>query len=382
MICAKCGHRNQGASWYCAECGSPQTDLNVADSVSGGRSPAVRRMGAATLALFALTVTGLLATRFLDRRASEVALAPSPASEGRAAVSLTAPTPGEPKATPSEGTSTGTGGGAMAGAAAQATSLALQGASDSGGTGGSEPTIPTSAAAGQTISTATRVPTPTPTPSARTRPGNPVWTAPRFATSPEIDGGLNEWLHDHTAFDAVVFGEPEHFEGALDITARAWTGWDENALYVAVRVFDNVFSQPDGAAGRKMYLGDSLELQLDTDLEADWDMGTYNGDDWQIGLSPGNFEGREPEAWTWRPTDRDAGGIRLAALLHNNGYAIECAIPWALLGVDPLRTEAIGWALNVSDNDLPTPVQLTMISSSPSRSWTDPRTFGTLILQR
>ena len=62
------------------------------------------------------------------------------------------------------------------------------------------------------------------------------------------------------------------------------------------------------------------------------------------------------------------------------GYIVEFEVPWSLLGFDPDRTKSLGIALNVSDNDDPRPAQLTMISGAPKRSWSDPRSFATLVL--
>ena len=377
MICPKCGHRNDGASWYCGSCGIALSDLNVADSVRGRRGGGQRWMLLGALGLIAATGLGLLIARWLDGRAPRVAERPSVVGEVPAGEDEPAPAGGERGASGELPPATGLppASAAEQAAAERATAMA---AAPGGGESGEDPAP--SGAEAAAWPTAPPAPTATPTLSARVRPQNPVWIASRLAEAPEIDGGFNDWSAPLLAFDAVVFGEEEDFEGTSDISARTWAGWDPEALYLGVRVYDNVFSQPDGASSRKMYLGDSLELQLDTNLEADWDSDVYSGDDWQIGLSPGNFRGREPEAWTWRPTDRNAAGTRIASLLLDDGYAIEASLPWTLLEVDPTRTEAIGWALNVSDNDLPVPVQQTMISTSPARSWTDPRSFGTLVL--
>ena len=142
---------------------------------------------------------------------------------------------------------------------------------------------------------------------------------------------------------------------------------------------DDVFSQP--ASGTRLYLGDSLELQIDADLVGDWEVSVYDEDDWQIGVSPGDFGSRAPEAHAWRPAVGRLSEVRVASQRTPAGYVVELALPWALLGVDPAKTSAIGLALNVSDNDEPRPAQLSMVSSAPLRSWSDPRTFGTLVLE-
>lgn len=222
---------------------------------------------------------------------------------------------------------------------------------------------------------------PTPRPTPRIRPGNPVWSAAYMPRSPTIDGRLDDQRGPAVEFASVVFGA-EHWEDGADLSARMMLGWNSHALFVSARVFDDVFSQP--SSGDRLHLGDSLELQLDTDLYGDWDRSTYDIDDWQIGLSPGDFDTRGPEWWVWRPgrgSLNPEAGIEIAAERLADGYTIEAAIPWVLLEVRPAAGMAVGMSLNVSDNDSPEPAQLTMIASSPSRSWSDPRSFGTVVLE-
>jgi hypothetical protein len=219
----------------------------------------------------------------------------------------------------------------------------------------------------------------TPTLAVRRRANTPVWQAAALARPPRLDGALDDWRGQPLDIASVVFGA-ESWSSPTDLSASAFAGWDAAALYLGVRVFDDVLAEPAQAVGAELHLGDSLELQLDADLEGDWDSPSYSADDWQIGLSPGDFSARGPEVVVWRPEGRPAAGVGVGARRLADGYILEAAIPWASLGVDPARVGAIGLALNVSDNDLPEPAQLTMISSSPPRLWDDPRTFGTLVL--
>jgi len=223
----------------------------------------------------------------------------------------------------------------------------------------------------------TPVPQPTPLPTPPERPLAPVWAIPRLDAPPLLDGRLDEWSGPALQIDNIVFGHG-FWHGPEDLSAHAYGGWTADALYLAVRVVDDVFSQP--ASGAQLHLGDSVELQLDVDLTGDWDSAEYNDDDWQIGISPGDFAARPPEAFVWRPFVGPAEGVRVASQRLADGYTLEIELPWALVGFDPLRTAGLGLALNVSDNDDPRPAQLTMISSAPARSWSDPRTFGTLVL--
>jgi hypothetical protein len=194
-----------------------------------------------------------------------------------------------------------------------------------------------------------------------------------------VDGWLDDWTGKGAEVAALAFGE-ESWTGPADLGAAGFVAWDAVALYVAARVHDDQFSQP--STGAELHLGDGVELQLDTALEADWDSATYSADDWQIGLSPGDFGAVGPEAFVWRPVGVPADGIQVAAQRTADGYILEAALPWELLGMDPSATDRLGFALNVSDNDTPEPAQLALLSSAPSRSWSDPRTFGTLLLER
>jgi len=342
MRCPRCHTRNDGASWYCRSCGDPLVDLNVADSVGPRPLPAVVRaslwFSGGLLVLVA--VAAVVLARRAGRPGEDIGSAATPAAVAVPA-GLTGTAPPEAARAPAT---------IEAPPAAPATE-----APDADPTEG-----------------------PIAAPTVRVRPGAPTWRIGRVAAPPTLDGALDDWRGAPIDVTAVVFGD-EFWDGPADLSARAFGAWDDRALYFGVTVDDDVFSAP--ARGRELYLGDSLELQLDVDLAGDWDTDRYDADDWQVGLSPGNFVDRGPEAFAWRPEERIAADVGLAARLRDGGYILEVALPWALVGVEPGRVTAVGLALNVSDNDLPEPAQMTMISTSPIRSWADPRSFGTLVLE-
>jgi hypothetical protein len=204
-----------------------------------------------------------------------------------------------------------------------------------------------------------------------------VWLAAQVGIPVKVDGLLDEWSASTVEVANVVFGS-EHWDGPADLSSRAFFAYDTRNLYLAASVTDDIVSQP--STGDQLHLGDSLELQLDTDLAGDFQSKTYSTDDWQIGLSPGDFASRRAEAHVWRPEGVDASHIGVAARRTNFGYVLEAAVPWSMLKVDVRRTGRLGAAVNAGDDDLPEPAQLTLVSSVPARSWSDPRSFGTLIL--
>ena len=71
----------------------------------------------------------------------------------------------------------------------------------------------------------------------------------------------------------------------------------------------------------------------------------------------------------------------MGSWLLPNGYGLEVAIPWASLNYPGEPGGVFGVAASISDNDDPTTdAQQCMISSTPKRDYTNPTTWGTLVL--
>jgi hypothetical protein len=199
----------------------------------------------------------------------------------------------------------------------------------------------------------------------------------RQAVPPAVDGRLDDWQGE--TFDlATLAAGADQWSGPADLSARAFLAWDDTALHVGVRVTDDVYTQ--AGTGPTLNQGDSVELQLDTDLAGDFTDGAYSADDWLLGLSAGNFADHPAEAVVWRPAGVLASGAVVAGRRLPAGYIVEASLPWALLAISPRDRDRIGLALSVLDADGPGQAPLTIVSSVPERSATDPRTFGTLIL--
>ncbi len=361
MRCERCRARIRGATWFCPSCGAPVRDLNVADSVRG---PSRRRV---TERL----VPGLLLVAGLG-----LALGGGWWLLGRRGASQ-------------DGEGSG-GTGAAPGNAATAGALA--------GGGGEPGQVPIPGNAGAGAASAGSAPsTPAYPAGLPPRPGVPVWHLSRPAAPPVIDGILDDWQPPlisaaRLPLETVVFG-PEAWSGPSDLAGEAFGAWDDRALYLAVAVRDERPSPPAG--GARLYEGDSLEIQLDTQLLEDWESAVFDADDWHVGLSPGDLQAAatagpspagqasilRPEAWVWRPAGRQGTlELPLAAAVRPGGYALELALPWSLLGLTPRAGLVLGLSLSASDNDRAAPAQESMVSSSPLRRWDDPRSMGLLVL--
>ena len=214
-----------------------------------------------------------------------------------------------------------------------------------------------------------------------TRPnGSPVEAA-LLETPPTIDGDLADWADPGRELANVVFGA-SNWTGAGDASARFHIGWTEQGLYLGLQVTDDKRVQV--SSGRNIFKGDIVELQLDSDLSGDFFSNSLTSDDYQIGLSPGNYGSLGSEAWRWYPIGLagSLSGVSLRAVTTTEGYNLEAMIPWTVFGVTPDVGDRFGFALSISDNDLSgAPVQQSMVSTISTRTLTNPTTWGTLILK-
>lgn len=242
-----------------------------------------------------------------------------------------------------------------------------------------QPPAATATVALPTALPATMTPQPA-TPSGLHRDGTPLLVAARPGTAPTIDSDLSEWTLD-LRLDQNAFGG-DQWTGIGDDSADYALEWDDNRLYLAVRVSDDVFVQTQ--RGETLFRGDSLELLFDSDLGGDFTSTQLSADDIQLGLSPGDFAGIGADTYLWFPADRKGSstGISLAARKTSAGYDLEASIPWSLFNVTPTAGARYGFLLSLNDNDMPnSATQQSMISSTTGRRLTNPTTWATLELR-
>lgn len=161
--------------------------------------------------------------------------------------------------------------------------------------------------------------------------------------------------------------------------------WDDRFFYFGVAVSDDRHVQT--RQDDQVYRGDSVEIQLDTDPFTDAGVTELSPDDFQIILSPGDFQNVPPVAVRLRG---DFPGRFQVVPGHNiivdaqpaaGGYMLEAAIPWSDLNVTPRAGLIMGAVLNCTDNDTPgTAVQEVVMSSIESRRYADPTTWGMITL--
>lgn len=239
---------------------------------------------------------------------------------------------------------------------------------------------------------ATTAPTPLPTsttvsatstPEVRQRSGT-LMKAAYLTDAPVMDGTYAEWV-DKTNKYAIphIVWQKANWKDVADLEGVFAVAWDEDYLYVSVKVTDDVFVQ--NKSGEMLYLGDSVEILIDANLDGDFFTTSLSPDDFQFGISPGNPDkGIEDEVYLWYPTSKK--GSKAKVLVSSQFetspiYRVEVGIPWSMLEITPTKGLHLGFAVSVSDNDKPGEnLQQTMISTTATRDFLDPTTWGELVL--
>ena len=201
------------------------------------------------------------------------------------------------------------------------------------------------------------------------------------ANPPKIDGTLADWSN------SLGYSVPNLVSGKSENTAQYGLLWDKSYLYIAVKVADSRFVQ-ETSGGANLYKGDSVEILLDADLKGDYCDTTMNGDDYQLGISPGYLQDRSSQwtsAYLWYPTaKKGAKTFSIAANFTSApdaaGWQLEARIPWSLFGVSPVGGETYGFVFSVSDNDHPATAQQDGLISTVTKLSNpfNPMEWGTL----
>ena len=118
----------------------------------------------------------------------------------------------------------------------------------------------------------------------------------------KVDGNLDDWTGQPTftlndASQLAYKLSSNSWDGPKDLSGQVWAGWTPDGLYFAVKVVDDVHVQK--SSDENLWHGDYVEWQFDTQLEKDWDKKSMNSDDYQIGVSAGDFASVAPAAYAW-----------------------------------------------------------------------------------
>jgi GH18 family chitinase len=202
-----------------------------------------------------------------------------------------------------------------------------------------------------------------------------------------LDDQLNEWPATpdfifNNESQVVYKLTPKSWGGPQDLSAEAWVGWTHEGLYFAFKVIDDIHIQTK--ADSDLWHGDHMELQFDTLMDKDYTNPGMNDDDYQIGLSLGDYGSVPPVAYAWFNGPESPGpisSIQMVFIQTSDGYTLEAFIPReALAGITLAEGSTFGMNISPSDTDNAGQGQKVMLSTSTIRTYANPKTFGKITL--
>lgn len=193
-------------------------------------------------------------------------------------------------------------------------------------------------------------------------------------TAPVIDGRTDESIWSISEPLTVQSGsgtfQPSSF-GML---------WDYSYLYIAVKVEDDALIH-DGSG--YWFEQDSINVFFDPTLHRS---APYVGGDMQIGLvyqpntaTPAFYFGAAPNH-----AGKDEKRILRAIRTTDNGWSTEIAVPWDMLGFDPMKQHELGLQVGVTDRDTKESAGTSSMWSNfnnVNTFWNDTSGFGTIMLE-
>jgi hypothetical protein len=174
----------------------------------------------------------------------------------------------------------------------------------------------------------------------------------RYASrTPRINGELSEWEDSFPiTLDRESQVREKRWGGPQDLSAQAFTMWDEQNFYLAVTVTDDIRFQL--FAPEEMWRGDSVQFALDVRRSASPEQEGYDDGDYEFGIAAGRIRAN---------VYRFAGGGKPPALVTTAQAAVarvgnrtlyEAAIPWSELApMRPVENAIAGFSLLVNDSD-------------------------------
>ena len=199
---------------------------------------------------------------------------------------------------------------------------------------------------------------------------------------PLIDGYLEDWRSVSLTANNVVYGYSS-WNNIGDLSFNYGLTWDNNNLYIAVKVEDDVHVQTEN--GETIFKGDSVEILFDKVVSSNIVDSSLSSEDYQIGLSPGDFSiglGKI-QGYRWFPSDKSGliVDVDIMSRKLEKGYVLEASLPWYVFDVVPVIGQEYGFVISISDNDsIGLASQETMVSNIEARKLSDPGTWGRIKL--
>lgn len=189
----------------------------------------------------------------------------------------------------------------------------------------------------------------------------------------KIDGDLRDWqggLFNVISVPENISSGREYWQDPSDTSAMTSFAWDDQYLYVAAHVFDDVLER--NCEISKGYASDCFEFFLGTSVK----------NHRQFFMAPATNNHQYNQAQAWCKELKSDAGIKIQSSKTQNGYDLEIAIPWANVLADftPQFGKKLIMSFQVCDVDTqgrPTETRMNWESGN----WQKPELWGNLILK-
>lgn len=193
-------------------------------------------------------------------------------------------------------------------------------------------------------------------PEIRGESGSQDYSCRRAGQPMTIDADLSDWTRQQAMPLMLVSADNvaiPTWTGPDDCSAIIYLMWDDDNLYFAARVTDNVHHRPDSDGG--MYVGDSFQIAFDP--RDDTLLPGYDGNDMEIGIGD---TATGPVVFVWVGGQSGVSGVvakdlaKVAFKRDKDGKSgvYEAAISWKLIKpFSPVSGRSMGFNLIYNDND-------------------------------
>ncbi len=212
-------------------------------------------------------------------------------------------------------------------------------------------------------------------------PSKPIAHIHRAAKPVKADCDLSKYPGYAIRMDSGSCDVLKYFqwEGKDDLSADIYLLWDDENLFIAAKVTDDV-PFDNSKEGPDIWDGDALEIMLGMDDKADPERMFFAKSDYQIGLSTGNGKDIDPGEWVWRRDDYQSG-IEVVSKPWDKGYIIEARIPFAVLGgFKPETGKKFDFDIAVDDSDIHKR-ELQFAWTGSTNLYSDPSQWGVAVLE-
>lgn len=208
-----------------------------------------------------------------------------------------------------------------------------------------------------------------------------IYMAPQ-ASRVAVDGKLNEWV-DVPALtldraDYIVIANTS-WDGPEDLSGKIYVMWDEEYLYLACDITDDVVIQEQ--EGTTLFQGDTIEVYLRMNYQENAGLNYYTTTDYQFGFTPGT-DAEAPDYFIWNNATL-LGDIIVEPQKTPTGYQLEIAIPIWEMGL--ILEEGLEIGLDIAIDDVDTQgagdTEVQLCWSKKDIGWQDPTIFQVLILE-